>query len=116
MTLKWDKKPSDAFGDLATAYANTIRRAVLQLADRYAVEIEQHMKNTAPWTDRSSNARQTLTARAENTPNSVEIMLRHGVDYGIYLELANAGRYAIIAPTIDEYGPRVWRDVRSLLR
>jgi hypothetical protein len=117
MSLHWDTRPRDVFRDGAANYAIAIRRAVRQLAERYAVEIEQHMKDTAPWTDRSSNARQTLTARVEDAvTDMIEIQLRYGVDYGIYLELANGGRYAIINPSIDLYGPQIWNDVRALLR
>lgn len=46
----------------------------------------------------------------------IELIISHGaaVDYSIFLELANAGRFAIISPTLDANAPRVWADIRGL--
>lgn len=117
MSFTWSVTPSRAWGGLATAYVQAFRNGVRQLADRYADEIETHMKQEARWVDRTGNARKMLTAEVEDVAMSmVEIILAHGVSYGVFLELANAGRYAIIAPTIDIFGPRIWADVRAMLR
>lgn len=117
MGIRWNPSPSQAWGDLSGAYAQAIRRGVRAIADRYAPEIEAYMKANAIWTDRTGNARQSLSAEVEDaTRDMVQIILAHGVDYGIFLELANGGAYQIIAPTIDVFGPRIWADVRAMLR
>lgn len=117
MSFQWDVTPDMAFMQLTDAYIAAIQRGVRAIANRYAPEIESHMKAHALWVDRTGNARQTLhTAVEELSLDMVEIILSHGVDYGIYLELSNAGRFAIIAPTIDVFGPRIWADVQAMLR
>lgn len=74
------------------------------------------MKSNASWTDRTGNARQSLNAEVEDMAmDMVEIVLSHGVEYGIYLELSHGGAYAIIAPAVDVFAPRIWADVRAML-
>lgn len=116
MGFSWTTRPTQAWPQLANAYAEAIRRGVYQIAQRRALEIEAWMKQNAPWTDRTGNARQTLyTAVEQASRDMVDIIMAHGMDYGIFLELAHAGRYAIIGPAIDYWGPILWNDVRALL-
>ena len=125
MSFTWQVRPTQAWTGLAQAYAAQIRAGVNAVADQWAATLETEMKNSAPWTDRTGNARQTLTARKEPAGrDAVAIVLRHGMEYGIYLEgftpegweTAQGGRFAIIGPTIDRYAPRVWDDVVALMR
>lgn len=116
MSFQWDVTPEQAFGELTQAYIAAIRRGVQAIAQRRAPEIEAWMKQNASWTDRTGNARQTLNTTIEEISlDMVNIILAHGVEYGIYLELANAGNYAIIAPALDHWGPIIWRDVQQML-
>jgi hypothetical protein len=73
------------------------------------------MKQNAVWTDRTSNARQTLWAEAFDFSDVVVLAFGHGVSYGTFLELANQGRYAIITPAIDYFAPKIWQDAQRLL-
>lgn len=89
---------------------------VLMYAATKASEIESKMKMNRPWTDRTNMAKTLLSARVSQPSNTtVRITLAHGVDYGIWLELANEKNYAIIAPTIDEEGPRIVSDLNDLM-
>lgn len=116
MSFKWTVSPTQAFVPGAAAYVAAIRRGVWQLAKRYEPEIEQWMKDNASWTDQSSNARQSLNTDVQQVgQDMVTIILAHGMTYGIFLELANQGRYAIIAPSLDLFAPRIWNDVRAML-
>lgn len=125
MGVTWKVTPTQAFVPGVAEYVAAIRKGVRAIADRYAPEIEAHMKSTASWTDRSSNARQTLTAVVEEIAlDMVSVIMAHGMEYGVYLEgftpegreTQQGGRYAIIAPTIDVFGPRIWADVQAMLR
>jgi hypothetical protein len=111
--FRWVVPPSRVFPPGAEAYQQAIRRAVFTMCQFYAPEIEAWMKQTAPWTDRTGNARQSLSAFAEELTSAVVIELGHGVDYGRWLEWRNSGSYAIIAPALDEWGPRI---MQGLLR
>lgn len=116
MPFTWQRRPTEAFPALTEAYAQAIHAAIVQLAERYAVEIEAWMKDNAPWSDQTGNARQTLYAEAIDFTDVVVILMSHGVDYGTFLELAHGGNYAIITPALDYFIPRIWRDVQALLR
>lgn len=112
----WEQPPEKAMSELTEAYVAAIHRGVLAIAKRYAPEIENWMKGGAPWTDRTGNARQTLYTEVNQVVQSmVELILSHGVEYGVYLELNNAGKYAIIDPAIDHFAPRLWSEVVRML-
>lgn len=117
MSFSWTVTPTQAWGGMATAYVQAIRRGVRALAERYSAEITAYMKDNAIWTDRTANARQSLNTEVEQMGlDMVSIILAHGVEYGIFLELAHGGAYQIIGPTIDVFGARIWADVQALLR
>jgi hypothetical protein len=112
----WDVPPERAFAELAAAYATAIHRGTYAIAHRWAPEISNWMKSNAPWTDRTGNARQTLYTEVQDVVNQmVTLIISHGVDYGIYLELKNAGRFAIVNPALDEFAPKIWADVKRML-
>ena len=114
--LHWTtKKPSDLFEHEVAKYAGAIRKGLDELADAWQPIIEDYMKINAPWTDRTSNARQTLNVTVDKSKDRTELVLAHGMEYGIYLELAHAGAWAIINPTLDIYGPKVWDSVLDML-
>ena len=115
--MVWRNPPSQAWPQMAQAYADAVERGIFAIAQRWAPEIEQWMKDNAPWTDRSGNARQGLYASPEHIVREmVQIIVAGGVEYQIYLELKNAGAFAIINPAIDHFGPRIWQDVVRMLQ
>lgn len=72
--------------------------------------VEKWMKLNAPWRDRTGNARAELTAKAESVKfKTYDIVLSHGpnVPYGIWLELARAGKWGIIRKTLEVQSPKV---------
>lgn len=90
--------------------------AILMYAATKASELESKMKQNRPWTDRTNMAKTLLKARvSQPSKDTVRITLSHGVDYGIWLELAHEKNYAIIAPTIREEGPRIIKDLDNLM-
>jgi hypothetical protein len=116
MAITWDNPPSTAVPEMFEAYRATLNRALWLLALSYAPQIEAWMKQNAAWTDRTSNARQTLWAEAFDFTDVVVLAFGHGVDYGVFLELANAGRYSIIFPALDYFSPKIWADVEKILK
>jgi len=73
--------------------------------------MQNDARNNAPWTDRTGNARSGLfgTAEADFARHVVTIYLSHGalINYGVYLELAHGGRYAIIMRTVESHLPEL---------
>lgn len=89
--------------------------AMVLLAEHWAARLEGQMKAEAPWTDRTGAARKGLRGEALEAPDRLSIILAHGVDYGVFLELAHDGKYAILWPTAQRYAPEVVADIRSLM-
>ena len=89
--------------------------AMQMYCETAASDLEGYMKENRPWTDRTGQARQRLTSYVERTPTGFRIVVAHGVDYGIWLELAHEKRYAILEPTIRLKGPEVIRGFRGLV-
>jgi len=114
--MVWTNPPSEAWPAMAGRYRRAIETGIFRIAQRWAPEIEQWMRDNAPWTDRTSNARQSLYTDVNFAVGEmVELIMAHGVEYGIYLELSNAGTYAIINPALDHFAPLIWQDVVRLL-
>lgn len=100
----------------ALAQGNAKVRRMVDLHMQYwAPRAEAYMKNNAPWTDQTGNARNGLAARAFRDGDNAGIVLYHQVPYGIWLEVKNDGEYAIIVPTIETVGPEVMEDLRGKL-
>lgn len=86
--------------------------AVSLTYDHYETVAQNQMRNYAPWTDRTGNARNGLRAKHEEEPlKRHELTLFHTMPYGFWLEVRWSGKYAIIGPTIYVIGPRLKRDV-----
>ena len=95
-------------------WADRQRGAVIMLAKVWVGKLEGRAKSNAKWTDRTSNARNGLFGTTEIAGNEVKIYLGHSIDYGVFLELANEGKYAILKPTIDAAIPEIHRDYKKL--
>lgn len=80
-------------------------KSVIAAANFIAPKAEAHMRQNAPWTDRTSAARNGLRAQVQVSTNKVAIVLYHSVDYGIWLEVRWGGKYAIVRPTVDVMAP-----------
>lgn len=77
--------------------------------------VESYMKTNAPWTDRTSNARNGLAAKALSEGSTHVIVAFHQMPYGPWLEVSNSGKYRIIIPTIINQGREVMKTVGGLL-
>lgn len=95
-------------------WADRQRAAVIMLAKNWAGQLEGRAKTNALWTDRTGNARNGLFGSAEVKGNEVFIRLGHSIEYGIFLELANDGRFAVLKPTIDQAAPKIYDSYKRL--
>ena len=117
--LHWSTTPGDAYKELYDAYVKAIDDGVNDIMNRFRPDVETYMKSNAPWKDRSGNARQALWAEMERI---VRVMIAinfgqgHGIEYGVYLEFKNAGRFAIVNPTLDYFAPKIWAAIQGMLR
>lgn len=94
---------------------NKVAAAILMYCATKAQVIESDMKQNRPWTDRTGMAKTTLNTKvSQPSPEMVRITLAHGVDYGIWLELAHEKNYAIVAPTVNKFAPIIINDLNDI--
>lgn len=98
-------------------FDNKVERAAFAVTGFYAPKTEAWMKHNAPWTDRTTNARNGLFAAPFQRGDTVGIVLAHSVDYGIYLELGteNMAARPVIVPAMKLWGPRVMKKFIRLI-
>lgn len=106
-----------ALGDGAREHIERKKAGLYALLDNWAGTMEGYAKTHAPWTDRTGHARQSLHGGVDVRGNQQVLYLSHGVEYGIWLEKAHGGNYAIVGPTADTHLSRIrstvvdyWRD------
>lgn len=87
------------------------------LANDYALTMEAEMKANRPWMDRTGNARRALHCNVVHDEESktLTIVASHGVEYGVFLEYANSGKFAILKPTTDKYRSMIIAAVRRII-
>lgn len=90
--------------------------AIRMFAQEGAKKFENYAKINRPWTDRTGHARQRLVGWVETFSDKVRIHIGHGVDYGVYLELCNEKRYAILQPTVNACSKEVIQGFSKLMR
>ncbi len=96
------------------AWAKRQRGAVVTLAKTWAGKLEGRAKRNAPWTDRTSNARNGLFGSTAIEGNQVFIRVAHSMEYGVFLELGYDGRFAILKPTINGAAAEIEGSYRRL--
>lgn len=117
MSLVWQTTPEQALGDLAEAYVSAIRAGVLAIAERRAPEIQAWMQANHLWENITGVAEASLAAEVfQMGADMVEIYMSQGAYYGLFLEVSNGGKYSILTPAFDTWGPIVWGDVLRMMR
>ena len=85
-------------------FGNKIDNNLMSEMELLGLTMENEAKRSRPWTDRTGNARRSIRGAARRIgKDDLQVVLAIGVDYGVYLELSNGGRYRIIRPTIDSH-------------
>ena len=80
--------------------------------DLYVDQVEEWMQENAEWEDRTGEARAGLTAEVMKTGLlEYQVAVYHTVDYGIWLEIRWNGRYAILQPAVEHWGPFLMQEM-----
>lgn len=115
--IRWIRPPEE-LARAIEAYGDRVILAVQAVAARIATILQNDARGSAPWMDRTGNARTGLfgTAEADLAGRIVTIYLSHGpdIDYGVYLELAHGGRYAVIMRTVEAHLPELMAELEGV--
>ncbi|UVK63820.1 minor capsid protein [Gordonia phage LilyPad] len=88
---------------------------IKKIVEYHAAQGEIDMKTNAPWTDRTTAARNGLhTIVQHKDKGHYTIIFSHSVHYGIWLEVKFSGRDAIIMPTVLSRGRALMKDLRKI--
>lgn len=99
----------------ARNFNRNVRRNLSAITDRRAAITTTDLKMQAPWTDRTGAARSGLVAIPIHGRTYEEIYMAYSVTYGIWLEVANDRKYAIITPMMRIAGEALLADMRYML-
>jgi environmental stress-induced protein Ves len=114
--FQWQRRPSQAWDK--TAWINAMAVAVEAALQVWSPQIESYAKRNARWRDRTANARQTLAAFTfyDGGERTVYLIMKQHMDYGVWLELKNGGRYAIVMESMQMHYAQVWNQVQQAVR
>jgi len=137
VSIKWKFKGGNKYSTrLSSAlrfydYDDLFHNTVESILTRAADDITDWMKANAPWTDRTGKARASLKAQMgdfwlagtdyeSNYKSSTQVIIGYvatadPVWYAWYLETIQAGKWAIVGPALDEWGPIIWQRVKTAL-
>jgi hypothetical protein len=139
MTIQWITPPS-TLAKAIQQYGQRALAAAHAAAVYWGQGLQDQARQSAPWTDRTGNARSGLffavdgfglvpitgevslgaqgqLSDADSISGSKEhlvIVLGHTVWYGKFLELSNGGRYAVVMSTIEGNLGELERMLRDL--
>ncbi len=135
--IVWTKPPT-ALNPAIAAYGDKVKAAVVAVAQFIGAKMEHYAKGNVPWQDRTGHARQGLFYAVDSdaggevsgsaslggqesgvisaSKDIVALYLSHSMTYGVFLELANAGRYKIIMPTMESHYEELMQMLRGILR
>ncbi len=97
-------------------FSQRIQASAKDVMEYMMTYCEGKAKHNAPWTDRTGNARNSITGTIlEDDLKNGRVVgaLYIGMDYGLYLELSNQGKYAIIGPTLIQERPMLLRTIKA---
>ena len=94
---------------------NKAKTAIRMYAQESAKTVESYAKANRRWTDRTGHARQRLTGYVEEQQDKVIIYVSHGVNYGIYLELAHEKKYAILQESINKNAQEILEGFKGMI-
>lgn len=97
------------------AVERKVRAAIGVYADTAAKKMEAEAKRNAPWTDRTSNARNSIQGDFGWKGKRAVISLSGNMDYFVFLELAMEKRYSILVPTIEKHAKEILEGYRRML-
>lgn len=87
---------------------NTVPQRIQSGAESVSRQMEWQAKRNAPWTDRTGNARRTMTGFAGwDEGGNLLVGISGHMPYSPKLELRYGRRYAILVPTVDAYAPTI---------
>lgn len=117
MGFQWETKPTAVFPQAYQSHSQAVFAYIVEVAEKNGKEGAVWMKANHKWENVTGKAEAGLTVDVTASPmERVEMTFNYGADvpYDIFLELANAGRFAILAPAVDLFGVKVMNELKGM--
>lgn len=104
--------------EVAQEFLYTTLQSGRRAAHAQAREIDAWLGPHAPWRDRTTRARRGLAAWVDEEAGPLgTIIIAHDqtLDYVIWLEIANQGRFSIIRPALDYWAPKTREVLQNMV-
>ena len=84
-------------------FNDTMQAQLKVVGSTISKNMQTYAKANHPWTNRTKSAQNKLKGEYKVTENDLDMSIRHGVDYGYYLETRAdfEGRYQILEKARD---------------
>lgn len=96
-------------------FGNRLNRNVSRVMEYNSAYTTAWLKQNAPWHDDTGAARSGLMALPFSAGNKHELLMAYSVTYGIWLEVAHSGQWAVITPAMRIVGAKIMRDMQMLI-
>jgi hypothetical protein len=116
--IQWDGIPEQLEAN-TMAYLERVDDRIGAAINQIVTLLQSSARTTAPWVDRSGDAREGLGAAGLvdlAARDIVRIYLFHTASYGPYLERSRGGKYAVIMPTLERLTPSIWAILESIFK
>lgn len=104
----------DTLSPMLAVAGEEMMREVEAIMLEIASDVLDYAKDNAPWADRTGDARNGLDVEVDEEDDVVYLTLFHTVDYGLWLEVIQSGRFATIMPTLEHYAAEVMAKTSSV--
>lgn len=91
----------------------SLGESVIDVLQDDAEMVLDYAQSNAPWADRSGLARSGLGVDVYRDGLDVSLVLYHTVDYGLWLETIQSGRFATIMPTLEALAPGIFESINA---
>jgi hypothetical protein len=98
----------DGIGPNIDALSDGLLGRVASAMQDMAPYVLDHAQTNAPWSDRTGDARAGLDVEVYEEGGVVVLDLFHTMDYGLWLEIIQSGRFATIMPTLEALAAEVF--------
>lgn len=105
----------EVLADNINKRGNSLNASRKKSMEKLAEQMEAYAKRNARWRDRTGDARARLHGVAvhNDRQQTSTAYLGHGVGYGVFLETMQGGSFAIIMPTIQVFGAKMFATVKE---
>lgn len=113
MAFRFD--PSEALKKMTEIKQRSMFSAE-KVAQSGAAKLEAEAKRSAPWTDRTGLARQTIRGVSGWQGGKLRCGVTGNMDYSVYLEKAREGQNAVLWPTVQRNEQELMEQFRKVVR